>query len=195
LYLGTERPKPLLSSTPRQSFHVVAPKETLYSVAQKYQLTVNELQQMNELDGFNVGIGDTLYLDSKPPTKSITAPVGVVPATEQPKEPEEEVEDSQLPKNKNTGPVKAIKEKGIASVFPDNNTKKYLALHRNAPVGTIMQVRNEMTNLTVFVRVVGRLPNTGENTNVLLKLSQAAQQGLGALDDRFRVEISYIPAR
>jgi len=43
--------------------------------------------------------------------------------------------------------------------------------------------------------VVGRLPNTGDNNNVLLKLSQAAQQGLGALDNRFRVEISYIPAK
>ncbi len=203
LYVGMDKPQPTndpsstmaVSSTSRSAYHVVTAKETLYSIAQKYQLTVVELQQMNGLEGYNVGIGDTLSLASKASMKSKTAAVNVVQTSEQPEDSQEEVEASPLPVTKNTGPVKAVKEKGIASVFPDNNTKKYLALHRSAPVGTIMQVRNEMTNLTVFVRVVGRLPNTGENTNVLLKLSQAAQQGLGALDNRFRVEISYIPAK
>ena len=82
----------------------------------------------------------------------------------------------------------------MAAVIDGNSdTKKYLALHRTAPIGTIMRVRNEMTNLSVFVRVVGKLPNTGANNNVLLRLSQAAQEALGALDGKFRVEVSYVP--
>jgi len=66
-------------------------------------------------------------------------------------------------------------------------------MHRTAPIGTIMQVKNEMNNLTVFVRVIGKLPDTGENTNVTIRISKTAYDRLGAIDKRFPVEISYIP--
>jgi hypothetical protein len=58
-----------------------------------------------------------------------------------------------------------------------------------------MRVRNEMTNLSVFVRVVGKLPATGANNNVLIRLSTAAQAALGALDEKVRVEVSYVPSQ
>ena len=84
----------------------------------------------------------------------------------------------------------------MAAVIDGNSdTRKYLALHPTAPVGTIMRVRNEMTNLSVFVRVVGKLPDTGANNNVLIRLSPAAQEALGALDGKFRVELSYLASQ
>ena len=56
-----------------------------------------------------------------------------------------------------------------------------------------MQVKNEMNNQTVFVRVVGTIPNTGDNAKVILKISKKAYDRLGAVDSRFPVELSYIP--
>ena len=56
-----------------------------------------------------------------------------------------------------------------------------------------MRVRNEMNGQEVFVRIIGKLPDTGENRNILIKISRAAYDQLGAIDARFRVTISFIP--
>ncbi|MFP4092433.1 MAG: LysM peptidoglycan-binding domain-containing protein [Cyclobacteriaceae bacterium] len=84
-------------------------------------------------------------------------------------------------------------EIGFASAIEGGpETKKFLALHRSAPVGTIMQIRNEMNDLAVFVRVVGKLPDTGVNDKVNIRISQAAYEKLGGINERFPVEITYI---
>ncbi|MCC2546394.1 LysM peptidoglycan-binding domain-containing protein [Hymenobacter sp. BT175] len=84
-------------------------------------------------------------------------------------------------------------ESGLAAVIEGNITDKYLALHKTAAVGTIMQVRNIMNGQSVYVRVIGPLPDTGENSNVLIRLSRRAVQKLASPDARFRVETSYVP--
>ena len=95
---------------------------------------------------------------------------------------------------KSTGTFAEVSEAGLAELIEGSeNTRKYLALHRTAKVGTIMRVRNEMNDQEVFVRVLGRLPDTGVNQNVLIKISKSAYDRLGAIDPKFRVSISYIP--
>ncbi len=84
-------------------------------------------------------------------------------------------------------------EMGFASAIEAGiDTKKFLALHRSAPAGTIMQIRNEMNNLSVFVRIVGKLPDTGVNNKIAIRISQAAYEKLGGINERFPVEITYI---
>lgn len=86
-----------------------------------------------------------------------------------------------------------VTESGLAEVIEgSDDTRKYLAVHKNAPVGTIMQVKNEMNNLSVFVRVIGNLPDTGDNAKIRVRLSKTAYDRLGAIDPRFPVEISYV---
>ncbi|KAA9338828.1 LysM peptidoglycan-binding domain-containing protein [Adhaeribacter soli] len=87
-----------------------------------------------------------------------------------------------------------ITETGMAEVITtpgDNN--KFLALHKTAPIGTILQVKNIMNGQNVYVRVIGKLPETGANDKVLVRISKKAYQRLAALDNRFRVEVSYMP--
>jgi len=50
-----------------------------------------------------------------------------------------------------------------------------------------------MYDMTVFVRVIGKLPDTGENERFLIKISKTAYERLRAVDDRFMVEITYHP--
>jgi hypothetical protein len=50
-----------------------------------------------------------------------------------------------------------------------------------------------MNNLSVFVRVVGKLPNTGVNDKITIRITQTAYESLGGINDRIPVEISYIP--
>lgn len=84
-----------------------------------------------------------------------------------------------------------IFEEGVTSVIESMETSRFLALHRTLPIGTELEVRNLMNNQIVHVKVVGRLPNTGLNKNLLLRVSQAAYDQLRILDPKSRVEVSY----
>ncbi|HEY0652606.1 MAG TPA: LysM peptidoglycan-binding domain-containing protein [Chryseosolibacter sp.] len=81
---------------------------------------------------------------------------------------------------------------GLAELIEGTEgNRKYLALHRTAPIGTILKVRNEMNNREVFVRVTGKLPDTALTDKVIIRISKSAYDRLGAIDQRFRVEVTY----
>lgn len=86
-----------------------------------------------------------------------------------------------------------VSESGICSWISDSdiNQNKYYGLHRTAPIGTIIKVTNKMNSKYVFVKVVGVLPDTGDNEKSILKISQASVNKLGALDAHFQVDLSY----
>jgi hypothetical protein len=48
-----------------------------------------------------------------------------------------------------------------------------------------------MNNKTVIVKVIGRLPSTSENGNILIKLSESAAKKLNVRDEKFLVELTY----
>ena len=83
-------------------------------------------------------------------------------------------------------------ERGIAvwthSSYDEGN---FYALHATAPPGTVITVRNLMNSITITVKVIGRLPPTSNNENVLIKLSESAAKKLNVLDEKFLVEINY----
>jgi LysM repeat protein len=83
-------------------------------------------------------------------------------------------------------------EAGLAELIEGTEgNRKYLALHRTAPIGTILKVRNEMNNREVFVRVMGKLPDTALTNKLIIRVSKSAYDRLGAIDQRFRVEVTY----
>ena len=85
-----------------------------------------------------------------------------------------------------------VKEGGLAELIEGTEgNRKYLGLHRTAKAGTILKVRNELNNREVFVRIVGTLPPTGVNDNIVIKISKSAFDRLGAIDPKFRVEVTY----
>ncbi|MEP7169852.1 MAG: LysM peptidoglycan-binding domain-containing protein [Bacteroidota bacterium] len=86
-----------------------------------------------------------------------------------------------------------VSESGVCAWINDAevNQNKYYGLHRTAPIGTIVKVTNKMNDKFVFVKIVGVLPDTGENEKSIIKISQAAVNKIGALDAHFQVELSY----
>lgn len=85
-----------------------------------------------------------------------------------------------------------VLETGLAELIEGTDgNRKYLALHRTAPVGTILKVKNEMNNREVFVRVMGKMPDTALTNKLVIKISKSAYDRLGAIDPRFRVEVTY----
>lgn len=65
------------------------------------------------------------------------------------------------------------------------------ALHREASIGSIIQINNPMTNRTVFAKVIGRIPAAYER-NIEVVLSPEAARNLGARDPRFFVKTTYL---
>jgi len=153
--------------------YIVQTAETLNSIARKRGVGVDVLKEWNNLDSDYIKIGQSLLV------RQLTDSI-------------ENAGDSTLVLTKlNADGFEKVYQEGIAGVISDISTTKYLALHRSMPIGTELEVRNLMNNFVVHVKVVGRLPNTGLNRNVLLRLSKPAFEQLGILDPKSRVEVSH----
>ncbi|MDX2305047.1 MAG: LysM peptidoglycan-binding domain-containing protein [Microscillaceae bacterium] len=85
-------------------------------------------------------------------------------------------------------------ERGLAEIIPDGQkTGKNLALHRSLPVGKKIGVRNPVNGRVITIEIVGRLPDTGANEKIILKVSEAAYRQLLASGRRFAVELFDAP--
>jgi LysM repeat protein len=200
--------------------HTVGEKETMYGIARQYGITVDQLRQWNDLQGVELKIGQVLKVTSdEQPVKKEVAEVKTNNSTTstnntvsanttktnqqttvtQPekKEPvpvktetpviQEPIKISEAVKNSDE-----VIEAGVAELIEGTEgNRKYLALHRTAPVGTILKVRNEMNNREVFVRVMGKLPDTAMTDKLIIKVSKSAYDRLGAIDPKFRVQVTY----
>ncbi|MDQ3395493.1 MAG: LysM peptidoglycan-binding domain-containing protein [Bacteroidota bacterium] len=207
--------KPVTETNDARVVHTVEPTQTLFSISRMYNISVEDLKKWNELEQVELKIGQKLIVqrkseqemlaEVKPEKKpDITANDKTVitekfedyeASTQRTSKAESEKAEKIKPsQTQTTSGGSKIVELGFAEVIEGtDDTKKFRALHKTAPVGTIIQVKNEMNNLSVFVRVLGTLPNTGTNDKTLIKITKAAYERLGAIDPRFPVEISYVP--
>jgi LysM repeat protein len=204
IYPGPEKAAELnrqmeVMETHGKKIHIVSAGETLFAISNKYNISVSKLREWNRLESNNLSIGQELvvgYLD-----KDDKEQVVIVQDIQTEEDTKEEVvvqtvvvDGSEMQKTENTGSYKKVSENGIAQVIEGSETtNKYLALHRDAAIGTIMQIKNEMNDLSVFVRVIGKIPDTDDNRNILIKVSKVAYDRLGAINDQFPVEITYHP--
>lgn len=89
--------------------------------------------------------------------------------------------------------IREMTEKGIGVWIDDlaQEGGSMLALHKTAPIGTVVKITNPMTNLTTFAKVVGKFAETTETRNAIIVISKSAASLIGVLDRRFQVEIAY----
>lgn len=205
---------PLIS---KKGIHTVEAKETLFSISREYNVSLDQLRTWNNLEGSELKIGQTLYVSqperggvaAKPEeTPDKTTPPPVVtrqePEVVKPAPPVKENTPAKPEVRSTTLTAESIRiseslkngdeiiEGGLAELIEGTEgNRKYLALHRTAPMGTILKVRNEMNNREVFVRVMGKLPDTALTNKLIIKISKSAYDRLGAIDPKFRVEVTY----
>ncbi len=160
--------------------HIVTQGEGLYGIARIYNITVDDIIKWNQLQSTSLKVGQKLIV-------GISASGNYVHPTR--------IDTMQTSLSKRYE-IEKIIESGVASTIEGSgNTIKYLALHRTAKIGAIIAVKNEMNDQMVFVRVIGKLPNTGINSKIVIRISDAAYRKLGAIDSKFRVQLSYLPNR
>ena len=87
---------------------------------------------------------------------------------------------------------KLAESSGDAGTFKSTSgwqNKKYYALVNNIPAGTIVKITTG--DKSVYAKVLGELPEMKENSNLMIRLSNAATSYLGIVDPKFAVKVTY----
>jgi LysM repeat protein len=82
---------------------------------------------------------------------------------------------------------------GNAGIFKSTSgwqDGKYYALMNNIAIGSIIKV-TDAAGKTVFVKVLGQLPEMKESVGLTIRISNAAAAEMGITGDRFNVTINY----
>ncbi|MGB3076363.1 MAG: LysM peptidoglycan-binding domain-containing protein [Chitinophagales bacterium] len=176
--------------------YTVQKKETLYAISKKYNTKVDTLLRWNNLMSPDIEEGSQLIVGYEITSFQLDGPLHV-----QEKDVKGTITDSIATVSNDTVAIPindaaffpdALSVKGIATwVKSGDDGGDFFALHPTAPKGTEVKVKNMMNGKMVTVKVIGKLPATSANDNVMIKISGSAANKLGVLDDRFLAALYY----
>lgn len=170
--------------------HTVATGENIFSIAKKYNLTAYQIRTANKLDDNNIKVDQKLIIPKPPQPKSVND----ASKEDQETEPDSTmVKDPKLRRDPSVYGLSQIEEKGTAVWIADQDLDgtKMLVLHRTAPVGRVIKITNPMTNRTTFAKVVGKFTENESTKDVIIVMTKAVADSLGALDKRFFCNLTY----
>lgn len=175
--------------------HTVEVGNTLYNIAAKYGISVSDLKAWNGLKSDQVMLGQVLMVSSgkfaennQAPKVSAAAPADSVRI---------DIAAEKVVKAEPAAPsaavhVRSVSQQGLAEkIDAGGSSPKYLALHREAPVGTLIQVTNQSNQEVIWAKVIGRIPDTSNNEDIVVKLSGNAFDKISPQTRRFRAEVTY----
>jgi LysM repeat protein len=179
----------------------VGPKETFYSISRKFNTSVEAIKSLNNITGNTLAAGQVLKIRYGTQTAEITPPAPVT----LPKSMTEGRQDNptQVDSSINAGErlrlpparygLREVDERGIALWISDESLDgtKMLALHRTAPIGTVIKVTNTMSGKSTFAKVVGKFTENESTKDVIVVITKPTADLIGALDKRFQVNIVY----
>ncbi len=175
-----EAPPKLIEQQSVSSTHTVAAKETLYSLAKQYNVTVQQLKEWNNLSGDELKLGSTIYV-VRPTNTGGLQTVNSSPAAT--------TMQVNLKVSDRTIGTEEVKEQGMAQLMAGTDgNRKYLAQHKTIKPGTILKVRNLATNQQVFVRISSVL--TGADADVIMLISKSAYDRLGGGEGKIKIEVT-----
>ncbi len=168
--------------------HIVASNETMYSIATKYDLTMDQLKAKNNLTSNSLYVGQKLLIKGQYPVMDLHGETDDAEADSL-----GSVKNPSLRLPPSRYGLSQLDEKGTATWItdPDLDSSKMLVLHRTAPVGTIMKITNPMTNRSTFAKVIGKFTENESTKDVIIVMTKAVADALGALDKRFFCNITY----
>jgi LysM repeat protein len=187
--------------------HKVVKGNTLSSIAKQYNLTLQEIKQINNLSSDNIQLGQLLKVSkSNVVTPEVIADKANPNGKEKPKAvvPEDnEVEVAVVPRTEIEQTLNAeaiqnkytttegdeVTENGKAVISSEGELyqERSFILHPSAKVGTIVMITNLTNNNAVFARVIG---NCAPIDGAVLKMSKTVAMKLGVSND-LNVKVSY----
>jgi LysM repeat protein len=168
----------------------VGKSETLFAISKRFNTTVADIKKMNNLSSDAVKEGQLLKIpnsDYQEPLPEIV----IDPIVDTPSLAEQHAVDLGFEANRYG--IREKQEKGIGVWMENLETdgKSNLALHKTAPIGTILKITNPMTKNVTYAKVVGKFTDNADTQGAIVILSKSAASYIGALDRRFLIEIAY----
>ncbi|HMQ49074.1 MAG TPA: LysM peptidoglycan-binding domain-containing protein [Saprospiraceae bacterium] len=169
-------------------FYQVQKGETMYRISKTYfEMPVEDLQKRNGMTDHNVKTGQILHIgwmsingvpDSLrrvhggPLARRLNA-----------------LKKLYLRENVNK---KEVNQQGVAG-WPKGSKESsdLYALHRTAPINSVIEVTNPMNSRTIHLIVIGRIPESAFEPDVKVVVSPLAADMLGVIDSRFFSRIKY----
>lgn len=164
--------------------------ETLYTIAKRFQVSVAQIVAKNNLEnGQSIKAGQTIVIpdDTEEPEPLTDAP-----------EPEPTGDPIIIPEKTTSLPaqrygLRQVDERGVGVWLEGLNSDSgnMLALHKTAPVGTVVKITNPMNQKITFAKIVGKYTENATTHDAVIVISKATADLLGILDKRFLINISY----
>ena len=166
-------------------YYVVQRGDNLFQISKRYfEMPVDSVAKRNKLKGNAIKPGQRLLIGWMG-TEGMHTEWRTPPTS-----PESEALKSRYQEEKKN--KKETNAQGVCFWPKDSKEKGALyALHRQASIGTIIQVNNPMNDRIVYAKVIGRIPEAYER-NIEVVLSPEAARKLGARDPRFFVKTTYL---
>lgn len=85
-------------------------------------------------------------------------------------------------------------QEGMAGVFKSTSgwkDGKYYCLHNAAPAGTVIKVTYAATGKSIYAKVLDIMPDIKPNAGLVIRLSNAAADELGAGENKFACTLNY----
>ena len=163
---------PSTKNQPQHKYHLIANGETLYSISQKYKVSVENLKKWNDNPTGQIKAGQKIIVGKGEKTEEvlIVASASNSSATQSKK-------------------GKPHSESGVCNVILKSD--RLVGMHRTAPKGTLIQIHNESTGRTVTVKIIGKIPDIDKNKNVVIIISHEAARKLGTMSKEFPVYLNW----
>lgn len=181
-------------------YHTVINKETLNKIAENHHLTIDQLKTWNHIDLETISPGEKIIVGYKEKkvvkeiVKTDSKTNNNLTKTDKRKskinEGTETLVTDKVPENV---VKRSVTENGMGTWVDDGSIKTdiSLAMHKTAPSGTIIKLTNPMNGRSKYVKVVGNLPDTDDNKDIIIKISKNTADELGIIDKDFRVKLEY----
>lgn len=171
--------------------HLVSAGETIFSIAKKYNLTTYQLKNFNSLTSNELTVGQKLIIKGEAAMAANTS--AAADDDTAPTASTTSIKDPTLKYAASRYGLTQVEEKGVAVWIEDLDLEanKMLVLHRTATMGTVIKITNPMTNRSTFAKVVGKFTENETTKDVIIVLTKAVADAVGALDKRFFCNINY----
>lgn len=178
-------------------YYKVRPKDNIYRISKIYfGQDIEKMMMRNNLNSINLDIGHKLHVGWFVPNRKTDIPQALTEATFEkyfgdPTDLEVKNEmfaDTIL--NTATEEMKSLV--GIAYCERSNSDHQNMfALHRDAKENTIIELYYPHTNRKAYAKVIGKINPALYPDNINVIVSPKVAEALGALDQRFEIQMRY----
>src|SRR5690606_14316600 len=163
-------------------------KQTQDVISERFGMNVEAIKKVHNLTSYNLREGQIL----KTPEHNSPEEPTIVPLEDNPLDIIYENQPLDLSDfEANRYGIREKKECGISVWIESLGEGERQALHKTAPIGTILKITNPMNNSVTFTKVVEKFADNHETQNAIVVISKSVATTIGLLDRRFQIELHY----